>query len=212
MPVKNYGVLTGTVVSVLDSVAAAKIDAHGKPHYHVEVNAGGTLYRAAVNVLSDNNPPDLQFYLDDSYQHAILATVKGFTPGFRALESKAGTGALDYIREGLLDIGKMTVIPPMDGPGGRDLDDIMNQHFQQAIGTPGALVYFFGSGYSDKGKDEYFGFTPADGIHDIHMNQGSTGSFADENGAYQDGAILIYYPDKSTWSAMFTKFQSEVIK
>jgi uncharacterized protein YukJ len=211
MPIQNYGILTGTVVSVLDSVAAEKIDPHGKPHYHVEVKAGGTLYRAAVNVLSDNNPPDLQFYLDDNYQHAILAIIKGFPPGFRALESKAGTGALDYVLEDLLDISQMTVIPPMDGPGGRDLDDIMNRHFQQAIGTAGALVYFFGSGFTDKGKDEYFGFTPDAGIHNIHMNQGSTGSFADENGSYQDGAILIYYPDKATWSAMFTKFQSEVV-
>lgn len=214
MPVQNYGILTGTVTAVLDSVAAEKIDPHGKPHYHVEVSAGGVLYRAAVNVLSDDNPPDLQFYLNDNYQHAILATVKGFQPGFRALGSKAGTGALDYILEDLLDISQMSVIPPMDGPGGRDLDDIMNQHFQQAINTPGTLVYFWGSGFGADGNkpDEYFGFSPEAGIHNIHMNQDSTGSFADENGSYQDGAILIYYPDKATWSAMFTKFQSQVVK
>jgi len=212
MPVQNYGVLTGTVIAVLDSVAAAKIDPRGKPHYHVEVSAGGALYRAAVNVLSDNNPPDLQFYGNDDYQHPILDIVKTFQPGLLPLASRAGTGALDYVLEDLLDISQMAIVPPMDGPGGHDLDDIMNQHFQQAIATPGTIVYFFGSGFLDKGaKDEYFGFTPAQGIHNIHMNQGSTGSFADENGSYQDGAILLYDPGKGTWSGLFTKFQSQTV-
>jgi len=163
--------------------------------------------------LSDDNPPDLQFYLDDNYDHPILATIKAFAPGLLPLPSRTGTGALDYILEDLLDISEMSIIPPMDGPGGRDLDDIMNQHFQQAIHTTGSLVYFFGSGFGADGKkpDEYFGFSPEAGIHNIHMNQDSTGSFADENGSYQDGAIFIWYPDKNTWSAMFTKFQSQVV-
>jgi len=117
MPIQDYSLLSGTVISVLDSVAAQKIDPNGKPHYHVLVDAAGVKYRAAVNVLSDDNPPDLQFYLDDNYQHPILQTIKGFPPGLLPLASQAGTGALDYILEDLLDISKMTIIPPMDGPG-----------------------------------------------------------------------------------------------
>jgi uncharacterized protein YukJ len=218
MPIQDYGVLSGSVTATLDSVAAAKIDPNGKPHYHVEISAAGHFYRAAVNVLSDDNPPDLQFYLDDNYSNAILQTIKGFAPGFLALPSRAGTGALDYIRENLVDISKMAIVPPtgeaaeaaVPPPGSRNLDDVMNQFFGLAQDQDG-VVYFFGSGFSDKGKDEYFGFSPSAGIHNIHMNQDSTGSFADENGPYQDGAVFIYYPSQDTWTAMFTKFQSQVV-
>jgi uncharacterized protein YukJ len=217
MPVQNYGVLTGTISALMDSSQAQQKDPHGKPHYMVEVSAGGALYRAAVNVLSDDNPPDLQFYMNTQYQHPILQTVQQFKPGFQPLASAPGTGALDYVKEDLLDLSLMTIVPPMDGPGGRDLDDIMNK----AFGSPAAVsagapspgtVYFFGSGYTDPGADEYFGFSPSPGIHNIHMNQGSTGSFADENGAYQDGAVLIYYPGPGTWTAMFFKFQSQDVQ
>ena len=210
MPIVNYGALTGNVSALMDSTAAQQKDPHGSPHYMVEVNVSGTLYRAAVNVLSDNNPPDLQFYVDDNYTHPILQIVKGFTPGLFTLQSKAGTGALDYVKESLFDISRMTIIPPADGPGGKDLDDIMNQRFGRAQ-TEGATVYFLGSCYMDTTADQYFGFKPAWGIHDIHMNQGSTGSYAKENGPYQDGGVFIHYPSDDTWCAMFFKFQSEKV-
>lgn len=212
MPIQNYGLLAGTVTNMMDSVAAAEKDPSGKPHYHVEVSAGGQLYRAAVNVLSDNNPPDLQFYMDDNFQHPVLQTIQGFSAGYRNLQSIAGSGALDYVQGNLFDMSKMSIIPPMDGPGGRDLDDIMNQCFGQAQSTTGAMVYFFGTGFYDQGQsDDYFGFKPECGIHNIHMNQGSTGKFADENGSYQDGGIFLYYPGKGSWTAMFFKFQSQVV-
>ena len=210
MPIVNYGALTGKVSALMDSTAAQQKDPNGSPHYMVEVNVSGTLYRAAVNVLSDNNPPDLQFYVDDNYTHPILQTVKGFTPGLFTLQSKVGTGALDYVKESLFDISQMTIIPPADGPGGKDLDDIMNQRFGRAQ-TEGATVYFLGSCYMDTTADQYFGFTPAWGIHDIHMNQGSTGSYARENGPYQDGGVFIHYPSDDTWCGMFFKFQSEKV-
>ena len=94
--------------------------------------------------------------------------------------------------------------------GGKDLDDIMNQRFGRAQ-TEGATVYFLGSCYMDTTADQYFGFKPAWGIHDIHMNQGSTGSYAKENGPYQDGGVFIHYPSDDTWCAMFFKFQSEKV-
>jgi uncharacterized protein YukJ len=208
MPLKYYGALTGKISALLDSVAAQQKDPHSKPHYMVEVNVSGALYRAAINVLSDDSPPDLQFYMDDNYTHPILQTVKGFTPGLFTLQSKPGTGALDYVKENLFDLSRMSIIPPMDGPGGRDLDDIMNQRFGRAQ-TEGATVYFLGTCYMDTTPDQFFGFTPGYGIHNIHMNQGSTGQYKKENGSYQDGATFIHYASDDTWCAMFTKFQSQ---
>ncbi|HTJ14191.1 MAG TPA: DUF2278 family protein [Dinghuibacter sp.] len=204
MPIQYYGALTGNISALMDSAAADKKDPHGKPHYMVEVNVNGALYRAAVNVLSDQNPPNLQFLCVDNYTHAILASIKGFTPGLFTLKSKAGTGALDYVQEDLFDFDDMTIVD------GGTLDSTLNDRFGRAQ-TENATVYFLGSCYMDTSADEYFGFKPANGIHNIHMNQGSTGSFAKENGPYQDGGVFIHYPSDDSWTAMFFKFQSQQV-
>jgi uncharacterized protein YukJ len=51
-------------------------------------------------------------------------------------------------------------------------------------------------------------FTPGNGIHDIHMNQGNSGKWKRDNGVYQDGAIFIEYP-RDKWRAFFFAFQSQ---
>ena len=58
-------------------------------------------------------------------------------------------------------------------------------------------------------KDKYFGFLPGNGIHDIHMNQGNVGQFMQDDGVYQDGGLLIHFPDQQEWVAAFLKFQSQ---
>ena len=58
-------------------------------------------------------------------------------------------------------------------------------------------------------KDKYFGFLPGNGIHDIHMNQGNTGRFVDDDGVYQDGGLLVQFADQHEWVAIFLKFQSQ---
>jgi hypothetical protein len=56
-------------------------------------------------------------------------------------------------------------------------------------------------------KDKYFGFLPGNGIHDIHMNQGNSGKFAQDNGSWQDGGLIIQLANQ--WIALFFKFQSQ---
>ena len=76
---------------------------------------------------------------------------------------------------------------------------------------PGANVYAFGSKWPDDGQlDHYFFLQPSVGIHDIHMNQGDTVQRS-ANGIFQDGALLIYYPDEKRWVGMFLRFQSQSI-
>ena len=73
------------------------------------------------------------------------------------------------------------------------------------------MVYAFGErwGPEPATKDKYFGFLPGNGIHDIHMNQGNTGRFLDDDGVYQDGGVLVHFPDQHEWTAIFLKFQSQ---
>jgi len=49
------------------------------------------------------------------------------------------------------------------------------------------------------------------GIHDIHMNQGNGGQYANDNGTYQDGALIIESPD-STCQVFFIAFQSQTFQ
>jgi hypothetical protein len=41
------------------------------------------------------------------------------------------------------------------------------------------------------------------------MNQGSAGRFADDNGVWQDGGLLLHYPTANQWVAFFLAFQSQ---
>lgn len=211
MPIPNYGVFVGTVTDKLDSAEALKKVPGGSPHYEVLVKAGDVTYRLAVNVKSDQKPPDLQFYLNDNYQHPVLDAVRQLKPGYTKLASVPDTAALDFIRGNLFDFNDLRIVPATDSSG-NDLNDTFNLYIEQAMKTEGALVYAFGSKWGPETQaDEYFGFTPGNGIHDIHMNQGNKGSHAGDNGVYQDGALFIYYPDESRWVAMFLKFQSQEV-
>ncbi len=215
MPISDYGALVGTATAKLDSAEAMQKVPKGSPHYMIRIDAGGVEYRIAANVRSDTNPPDLQFYLDDNYKHPILDAIGKLSGGFTALQNAGpNSAALDYIRGNLFDFSDLQILPASStGKGStNDLNDIFNVWVEKAIATEGALVYAFGSKWApEKTADEYFNFTPGQGIHDIHMNQGNTGSFAKDNGTYTDGGLFIHFPDEDRWIAMFLKFQSQVV-
>lgn len=212
MPIPDYGVLIGSIIDKLDSVAALKRYPKGTPHYQILLDVNGSKYRVAVNVKSDENPVNLLFFLDDNYQHAILNKIQSLTTGFTPLNPNATSGALDFMRLQLFDLSKMRVVPAASDPiSGNDLNDIFTVYINQAQNTPGALVYAIGSKWPDDGQpDQYFFFQPSVGIHDIHMNQGDTVQRS-ANGIFQDGALLIYYPDEKRWVGMFLRFQSQSI-
>ena len=47
--------------------------------------------------------------------------------------------------------------------------------------------------------DKIFGFSPGNGVHDIHMNQGNTGRFREDDGVWQDGGLVLHYPATDQW-------------
>lgn len=217
MPISSYGVLVGKAINKLDS-AEAQQKGGGDPHYMIHIDANGTSYRLAVNVKSDNNPPDLQYYLDTNYQHPILDAVKQLQVGFTAYPNNlpAGTtpntAALDYVQGNLFDFADLKILPATATGPNNDLNDIFDIYVSKAISTEGALVYAFGSKWGpETAADAFFDFTPGNGIHDIHMNQANGSDHANQNGHYTDGGLLIFYPDTKQWVAMFLKFQSQIV-
>jgi hypothetical protein len=100
---------------------------------------------------------------------------------------------------------------PFNKPGAdNDLNDLIDLYIQRAIASPDADIYAFGETWGPEDKrDKIFGFLPGNGIHDIHMNQVSSGKFQQDNGIYQDGGLMIHFPSRNQWVAAFFAFQSQ---
>jgi uncharacterized protein YukJ len=204
MALRSYGVLKGKAIEV-------RLGAGQSPHYQVRLIDDTTDYRIAVNVKSQLAPSELEFIVIERFEHPIIAVVEPFPKGFRTLERKPGTGALDFIRGNLFDRSQMRPLP-FSVPGfDNDLNEKIDRVMQRAVADESALVYAFGERWGPEPgvKDKYFGFLPGNGIHDIHMNQGNVGRFVGDDGVYQDGGLLVHFPDQREWTAVFLKFQSQ---
>jgi uncharacterized protein YukJ len=188
-----------------------RLGAGQSPHYEVRIVDDTTDYRIAVNVKSQLPPSDVEFIIIEHFQHPITPTVEGLPKGFTALERKPGSGALDFIRGNLFDRANMRPLP-FNVPGfDNDLNEKLDRVMQRAVADESALVYAFGERWGPEPgtKDKYFGFLPGNGIHDIHMNQGNAAKFAADDGVFQDGGVLVHFPDQQEWTAIFLKFQSQ---
>ena len=204
MALRSYGVLKGKAIEV-------RLGAGQSPHYQVRIIDDTIDYRIAVNVKSQLPPSEVEFIVLENFQHPITSIVEPLSKGFTKLERKPGSGALDFIRGNLFDRSKMRPLP-FSVPGfDNDLNEKLDRVMQRAVADENALVYAFGErwGPEPTTKDKYFGFLPGNGVHDIHMNQGNTGQFTGDDGVYQDGGLLVHFPDQHEWTAIFLKFQSQ---
>ncbi|HEY0783886.1 MAG TPA: DUF2278 family protein [Thermoanaerobaculia bacterium] len=207
-PKKNHGIVHYGVLK--GKASEGKLAGTPKPHYQIHIEAAGEEHRIAVNVLSDESPSELLFFLEPDFHHPLLAQLAALGEGFRAVPSQPGGLALDFIRGNLFPPDQMKVVP-LDAPGPADsLHKLFDFHVKAAIDR-GADVYAFGSKWGpEKGKpDQYFGFEPGNGIHDIHMNQGSIGPHSGDNGVFQDGGLFLHFADEDRWLAFFLAFQSQ---
>jgi uncharacterized protein YukJ len=204
MPLKKYGVLKGTALGHLREA--------DDDHYQILIKAGASLYRIAVNVKSaaKNAPSILLFQTATAVPASMKTELRALNPGYKKLASKPGGLAQDYVRGGLVKSKSMKPVPPDEPGADNDLKDKLEDAIIKALSEPGSVVYAFGErwGPETNRRDQYFKFTPGNGIHDIHMNQGNSGKWKGDNGAYQDGAIFIEYPGDK-WRAFFFAFQSQ---
>jgi uncharacterized protein YukJ len=204
MPLKSYGVLKGRPVD-------RRLGVGQNPHYQIRVVAGEEAFRIAVNVKSKQSPSELLYLLDDRFDHPILDGLPGLSEGFHRLPSGPANGCLDYIRGNLFDPSKMVALPfNVPGPD-NDLNDKFDAVIQRAMSDETAMLYAFGEPWGPEPgvADKYFGFHPGRGIHDVHMNQGNSGQFKKDNGVWQDGGLIVHFPQQSQWVAAFTAFQSQ---
>jgi uncharacterized protein YukJ len=204
MALKNYGVLKGKVVD------ARRESDPNSPHYQVHMTAGGKHYRIAVNVKSQMAPSDLLFLVDETFQHPILSKISDYSQDFHPLPSKPDSGSLDFIRGNLFSRQDLRQLPNnLPGPD-NDLSDNIEHYVNRAKLDPAADLYAFGVRWGpETAADKTFGFKPGNGVHDIHMNQGNSGNFTQDDGVWQDGGLIFHFPSTDQWVAVFLAFQNQ---
>lgn len=206
MPLDQYGVL---VARALDS---GREDGTDTPHYQLHlVDEPGEHWRIAVNVESQQAPSELLYLVDDDFDHPVTARLAALGSGWHLLAPSADGPHLDFIRGNLFERAQMRLLPPALAGPDNDLAELLDHWCRRAIADPAATAYAYGQRFGPENgvKDKVFGFEPANGVHDIHMNQGNSGRFRRDNGVRQDGALILRFPAEDRWVAIFLAFQSQ---
>jgi uncharacterized protein YukJ len=201
---RGYGVLKGRVRGTRREVGGAT------PHYHILLLAGGLPYRVAVNVQSTATQRDLLALLDPDFRRPITVALGELSEGFYRLPPRPGGLALDYVRGDLFDPSRMEILPATLAGPHNDLGDQLDEYLARALIEPDARLYAFGMRWGpERRRDPVFGFRPANGLHNVHMNQGNAPGHAGEDGVWQDGGLLIQFPATDQWVGLFLAFQSQ---
>jgi uncharacterized protein YukJ len=200
---RTYGVLVGKVQD-------GQMDPGGKsPHYEIWIKADGD-YRIAVNVQSVDGSDVLALF-DPDFKAATkldLPTRAAGAAGFTPLRTGPGGEGLDYLRDGLFSVASMAPIPA-EGAG-VNLANLLDGQIERAKADDAAVALVCGEFFRDSGTDKTFGFSPERGVHDIHMMQGNSGNFANDNRVNGDGALFIRYAGGET-IALFARFTVQEI-
>jgi|HigsolmetaAR201D_1030396.scaffolds.fasta_scaffold08273_3 uncharacterized protein YukJ len=205
MPLDNYGVLKGR------AVALHREHHDYTPHYQVHIDAEIAQFRIAINVQSRTGPSELLFLLDRNFNHPLTNHLITLPLGWNPLPSEPGGAALDYVRGNLLKRKAMRKQPANRRGPNNDLGDYLEAQIMQAMNDYEALIYAFGQRWGPEPEpDHIFKFKPSNGVHDIHMNQGNLPAFAEDDGVWQDGGLLIQFSKpKPHWVALFLAFQAQ---
>ncbi|WP_428487758.1 DUF2278 family protein [Rhodopila sp.] len=201
----RYGVLVGTVK---DGV----LQGGKSPHYEIWVAAGEQNFRVAVNVQSVDGSEVLAHF-DPKYVTSSpaldIAALAGGPPGFSQRETGPDGNGIDYLRANLFDITTMQPVPDLGG--NVSLGNLLDAQIERAKADNRAVAIVFGNEFRDGGtqsRDQTFGFTPEQGLHDIHMMQGNAGSFERDNTTHGDGALFIRFTGGET-VALFIRFATQ---
>jgi uncharacterized protein YukJ len=211
----------------LHNAAPFKADYAGSPHYVINLTgADDTVFKIVVNSASTEVGEDGD---NKVYFYADLQFVDPVTDKLDQLEYGLHTDdfpRLDYWQDrSLLDLHRMRPVPYQDEDGNRaDVNDIISQALSiDTSQAPQPLPYDNGNG-NPQDRDFFsptdgdvtvygFGFLflpKQDGLHETHMNQGNPrGRHWKENGAFQDGAVII--KRGGGFIALFTAFQTQCL-
>ncbi len=218
----EYCMFKGTLVNA----APFRPDYGGNPHYVITVqDDNGNPFKFVVNAASttigEDNNFDVYFYADLHFVDPVTDKLKNLALGLYT----EGFPRLDYWQDqGLLDLTRMRPIPYQQEDGTRsDVNDLINEALTIDENSSSESLPF-DNGHFVQNRDFYtpkdsnvivygFGFLfqpNQDGLHETHMNQGNPrGTHWKENGAFQDGAVII--ERANGFIALFTAFQTQYL-
>jgi uncharacterized protein YukJ len=207
MPLTNYHLFAGRYDRGLMAPDAN--------HFEIKLNTGNDFYRIAVNVRSQDGSM-LMSFIDYTYQHELCRRLLEAFPenGIYNINSTVDRKqfGLDFLRRNMIgDFNRMIVLPN-NAPGlDNDLQDKLTLALDKTQADPAARIFAFGEKWpSTNRRDRYFPEIKDQGLHDIHMNQGNPRNYHDkDNGVFQDGGLLIYYPSLERWTVILLAFQSQ---
>jgi uncharacterized protein YukJ len=176
-------------------------------HLHFSLLVDGDTWDVAINVGTSDADDLLKYKLAFDFRHPVIETLAAAAAGSHDLTGQAALPALDFLRSDLLaNTGKWRDSDVMDGSDAPEpsasLRRLLSKAHQQNFD-----VYVFGRFYSE-----------GNGIHDTHLNQGSTKSFIhrdgddsnDHNDVWQDGAVLVDIGEPE-WAAYFAAFNQQLV-
>ena len=174
-----------------------------RAHYHiVAMDSEGKRFDLAVNIgsiyekMNEIVSSNLKVCYDESYNcrkrivRKMLSQKNGITECHKDLY-------LDYIRMKLFPHEKMIQMKGFDVTS-IYLTGIIEKNVVQAMNNDDYEVIAFGRFYAN-GK----------GLHDIHMNQGSTGKFKKHDAPYSDGGLFFRNKQNNKISVIFIAFISQ---
>jgi uncharacterized protein YukJ len=191
-------------------------DPHKRPHYHILVEAAGRQYDVAVNIASDSPQPSqvqVLYRLDRGVTLPTRDQLRALPDGMRNLSSKHDRLGLDFVAQNLVSRDQMALLPLWDPQNPSRAQNGISLLIDAARADGEASVYLFGHRYKHApagSVNPCWEFSPDDGIHNIHMNQGNKrGDHDNENGRYTDGALIVYLAVSDTWNAVYVAFQNQ---
>lgn len=200
----------GFVKTKVTSEPKLKPSHHGHEtqfHLHCNLDVDGDKWDVAINVGTSDADDLLKYKLVFDFRHPLIQTLAAAEPGSHELTDRHGLPALDFMRSDLLQsTGKWRDSDVMDGSDDSEpalsLKRLLSRAHQNNLD-----VYIFGR-FFDQG----------DGLHDVHMNQGSTKQFIhrpgddsnDHNDVWQDGAVIVDV-GAPEWAAYFSAFNQQLV-
>ena len=205
----HYGFVKGRVTSA----PVLKGSRHrNETQYHLRfaVTVEGRRWDAAVNVGTDDARDLLKYKIVAGFRHPLIATLGGAEAGARELTGVHKLPALDFVRSDVLaGTSAWRNSAAMDGADDDGAEPAASlERLLNSAREHGFDVCLFGRFYQDGGF----------GIHDVHMNQGSRGSFVhregndrnDHNDVWQDGAVFVD-GGEAGWTAYFAAFDQQFV-
>ncbi|MCG5078054.1 DUF2278 family protein [Paraburkholderia tagetis] len=182
-----YGYAKGKIVTTPQLKPTQR---HNEVQYHLHfgLSVADAQWDIAVNVGTTDADDLLKYKLPFDFRHPVLATLQSAAPGSNDLTGQDALPALDFERSDFLaNTGNWRDSDVMDGSDAVEPVATLQRLLVRAQQS-NFDVYVFGRFYSE-----------GNGIHDVHMNQGSKGEFIhrpgddsnDHNDIWQDGAVLV---------------------